>query len=162
MGNYSDALSYAASFCAASERCTQDVLDKIERFDLSNEEKKTLIDSLKRNGFLNEPRFIRAFINDKFRFNKWGRIKLRQTLRQKGINESAIDQELDILDESLYAETLMQLLKQKLSGLKTGRPFERKGKLYRFALGRGFEPAQITACLKRLNIGGDEDNSFME
>ncbi|MDD4922436.1 MAG: regulatory protein RecX, partial [Bacteroidales bacterium] len=113
MSNYSEALAFAAAYCSASEHCRSEVLDKTARFELSKDEELKLIQRLQQEGFLDEKRYIRAFVSDRFRFNKWGRIKIRYLLRQKGVSAELIEEGLEAIPEEDYQEMLLTLLKQK-------------------------------------------------
>ena len=44
-----------------------------------------IIDRLKAEKYIDEARYCRSFINDKLRFNKWGRKKIEFALKQKQI-----------------------------------------------------------------------------
>ncbi|MDP4277339.1 MAG: regulatory protein RecX [Bacteroidota bacterium] len=160
MGNFSEALSYAASLCSASEQCAQDILKKTEKFELSETDKAQLIERLEKEGFLDRRRFVHAFVSDKFRFSKWGKVKLHFMLRQKGLDEAIIKEELDGINENAYLETLYTLLVQKKSGIKSQNAYELNAKLHRFALSRGFEPAVISVCLKQLTTGTHEQDAY--
>jgi regulatory protein len=162
MGNFAEAFSFAASLCSASEQCAQDILRKTMRFELSEEEKSRLVKQLEKEGFLNKQRYVHAFVTDRFQFSKWGKFKIRHLLKQKGFDESTIDEGIESIDDEQYTETLLTLLKQKRTGLSHRNLYELKGKLYRFALGRGFEPAMISTCLKRMDLDACENDDFPE
>ena len=68
-------LRRAAAYCSTVERCIQDVQKKIKAAGLTQEEGERIIARLLQEKFIDEHRFARYFVNDKFRFNKWGRIK---------------------------------------------------------------------------------------
>ena len=72
-----------------------------------------------------------------------------------GCSSAYIDEALASIDEDEYTNQLTSILKRKQKGLKAKDKRERYVKLFRFAAGRGFAPAEITCCLKLL--GNDED-----
>ena len=45
-----------------------------------------IIDRLIDEKFIDERRYCRAFVNDKLRFNHWGRVKIQAKLREKKLN----------------------------------------------------------------------------
>lgn len=157
MSNFSEALVLAASFCSISEHCESEVLKKVSRFELTPEDQERLIIRLQQEGFIDEKRFVKAFVNDKFRFNKWGRIKIKYILKQKSIKSDIIEEGILQIPESEYKDTLLKLLKEKCPAIKRKNIYELKGKLIRFATGKGYEPSIITHCLKDLNINNEED-----
>ena len=72
----SEMLHRAAAYCSASERCIQDVEKKIKAAGLAGEESDRIVSRLLQERFIDESRFARYFVNDKLRFNKWGRVKI--------------------------------------------------------------------------------------
>jgi Uncharacterized protein conserved in bacteria len=155
MSNFSNALVYAASFCSYSEHCKSEVLDKISRFELTFEDRERLILHLQQEGFLDEKRFVMSYVNDKFRFNKWGRIKIRYMLKQKDIKSETIKEAIKQIPEEEYHQMLLKLLKEKRPAIKSKNVYELRGKMIRFATGKGYEPSIVTLCLKELRISED-------
>lgn len=143
MSKYTEALAYAARFCATAERCKSDVLEKIRRFDLNSEEQHRLIQKLENDHYLDEQRYIKAFINDHLRIGKWGRIKIHHALRLKGLPEKQITQGLETISMEEYRKLLRELLRKKSAELKGRNAADIQAKIVRFALGRGFELSEI-------------------
>ena len=83
--NEAEMLHRAAAYCSTAERCIQDIEKKIKAAGLSQEENDRILSRLLKERFIDESRFARYFVNDKLRFNKWGRIKINHELQKKGI-----------------------------------------------------------------------------
>lgn len=158
MGKFDDALSFSATLCSVSEQCSYDIKRKIEKFELTSEEVTLLVKKLKKDGFLDEERYVGAFVNDRFKYNKWGKIKITYLLKQKGIESSIIYDCLESIEDEVYFSTLYDLIKHKQKGTKGKDKSDIRNKLYRFAAGRGFESKIIISCLKKLNFEEDEKN----
>jgi regulatory protein len=144
-------LQKAASYCSISEHCVSEVEDKLTAWGVSAEAKETIIDRLLSEDFINEKRYCHFFVKDKFRFNKWGKIKISYALKQKGLGIDLIASALTTIDEGEYDEMLSSLLKSKLSGLKYEYEYEKQGKLFRFAQSRGFENNVIERMLRTMH-----------
>lgn len=153
-------LHRAAAYCSAGERCIQDVQKKIEAAGLSKEESDRIIDRLVKEKFIDESRFGRSFVNDKLRFNKWGRIKISYELQKKRIPASIREEVLDSIDEQEYHEILFALLKSKQKATRGKDERDVYNKLFRFAAGRGFDSRDTTRCLKQLFKGNDYETDF--
>ena len=136
---YRQALTKAMGMCSQSERCRFDIVAKFRQWELSEEEIAEAIDYLIKERFLNEERFVRFFLNDKLRFNKWGKIKLSFMLRQKQIPDNLIKTALGQIDNDFYEKTLHDLLSAKVKAIKGASSYERKAKLAVFAQSHGFE-----------------------
>jgi regulatory protein len=131
----------AEHYCAWQERCHSEVDNKLSELGLNTEERGEIMSFLIKEGFLNEERFARAYARGKFRQLQWGRIKIVQGLKQKGLNQTLINLALSEIAEEDYMETLVGLAQKKARSLK-GPMLQRKAALLRYLQGRGFESEQ--------------------
>lgn len=145
-------LNRAEVYCSAAERCRCEVVLHLkdrktgEVPDSGMQER--ILDSLERNGYLDERRYARAYVHDKFAFSGWGRIKIRIALAGKKIPSPIIDEALDVIDETEYSAKLRDLLAAKQRNVTARNDYERSVKLVRFAAQRGFEPELAMKILK--------------
>ncbi len=137
--NKKEALSKVQSICARQEQCRKDILLKLSKWDISESDSEQILDSLEQEGFINHLRYSKSFTVDKFKFDRWGRIKIRWMLRQKGIPEDTIEIALSQIDEDEYENLLRSELQKKTKTLKSKSGAEKKAKLIQFATQRGFE-----------------------
>jgi regulatory protein len=144
-------LHKAASYCSISEHCVSEVEAKLTAWEVSDINKKKIIKRLIDEDFINEKRYCTFFVKDKFRFNKWGKIKITLALKTKGLNKELILEAIGTIDDGEYEEMLATLLKGKLVGLKYEFEYEKQGKLFRFAQSRGFENNVIERVLRSIN-----------
>lgn len=156
----SEMLHRAAAYCSASERCIQDVEKKIKAAGLTEEESGRIIARLLEERFIDESRFARYFVNDKLRFNKWGRIKINYELQRKGIPSAIRSEALAGIDGPEYRHLLLSLLKSKKKATRGKDDREVYAKLLRFAAGHGFETREANDCLKQLFNGNDYEDDF--
>jgi len=143
-------LHKAASYCSISEHCISEVEEKLLSWDVAEKDKQFIIKNLLKDDFINEKRYATAFVKDKFRFNKWGKIKMSLILKQKNIDNDLIDYALNSIDEGEYDEMLATILKTKLKTLKWEYEYEKMGKLFAFAQSRGFENAVIDRVIRTM------------
>lgn len=147
---YEQALPKVAALCTASEKCEADIRLKLQNWGVEAADCDRIVHYLVHEKFLDEGRFCRAFVKDKLRFNKWGRVKIAYTLKPKGINPALVADVFDEIGEEEYLQILKDLLLAKLRGLKFKDDYDRKAKLYRFALSRGFEMEAVNKVWKEL------------
>lgn len=153
-------LHRAAAYCSAGERCIQDMEKKIKAAGLTEEESDRIIARLLEERFIDESRFARYFVNDKLRFNKWGRVKINYEMQRKGIPSGIRSEALAGIDEQEYCSILLSLLKSKKKATRGKNDREIYAKLLRFAFGRGFETKETNGCLKQLFDGNDFEDDF--
>ncbi len=141
------ALSKLAALCAKSEYCTGDMEDKMRRWGLSGTDIEENITYLVDNKYIDNARYCKAFVNDKIAYNHWGRRKIEQALWMKRMPENVSGAILDAVPEEEYIKVLKPLLASKSPTVKAESDYERKMKLMKFALGRGFSVDEIKQCL---------------
>jgi len=107
-----EALQKMERFCAYRERCPKEVRSKLAECGLNAADSEQIYTVLQEDKFFNEERFAMAFAGGKFRYNYWGRIRIRQELRMRDISPSIVAQALDSIDQDEY-ETLIQKLLEK-------------------------------------------------
>ena len=143
-------LRLIASYCSKAERCIQDVRKKISTTSISSEVEERIIARLLKERYIDESRYCRSFVKDKFRFNRWGRIKIGYELRGKNISANDINEAISQIDEDEYNSVLYDLLKDKMRTTMGKTAQDNFNKLYRFALSRGFESNLTLQQLKKL------------
>jgi regulatory protein len=142
----------AAVLCSRSEKCSSEILEKLKLYGLSVEESLPVINQLKAEKYLDDERFARAYVKDKFRFNHWGKQKIEFMLRAKKISQEILELALEEIVEDDYSEGLLKLISDKAISVKAKDKYDKRNKLMRFALGRGFESNKVYAAFKELGI----------
>ena len=136
---YKAALSKAMALCSQREYCSGDIRVKLGLWGVGERDAEKILTCLINENFLNERRYAEAFVKDKFRYNKWGKIKIRANLRMKKITPEIINSALDSIDKDLYRKTLEDLLTVHRKSVKGKNQYDIKGKLLRYGLSKGFE-----------------------
>lgn len=149
--DYSIALNRAASLCSQSEKAPQDIYRKALTWGLDEPDAERLVARLIEEHFIDEKRYARAFVNDKFRFAHWGRVKVSAALRAKGIPENIISIAFDEkIEEEDYLQTCRDLLANRMKGMSLPLSQPDCARLFRFAAQRGFEMSVISRALSDL------------
>lgn len=108
-----EALQKMERFCAYRERCPKEVRSKLAEFGLSRADAEQIYQVLEEDKFFNEARFAMAFAGGKFRYNYWGRVRIRQELKMRSISPELIAQALDSIDQEEYEALIQKLLDNK-------------------------------------------------
>ncbi len=137
------AILKAQALCAGQEKCVFDIRKKLYDWKLPTKDHDTVINLLIKDQFINEQRYTLFFAKDKFRFNKWGKIKIEYTLKQKNIPYEYIKYALDEIPETEYEKLLESELIKKLKTIKDKDEYTIKSKLVRFATSKGFENGKV-------------------
>lgn len=155
---FDQALSRASALCAQSEKCVSEIRDKLIGWGIMGDDLDRLLETLIAQGFIDEARYAQAFVNDKFRFQHWGRVKIRFSLRSREIDDALISQALEEkIDDDAYQEACDAVVADKLRGLKQPLSQADRARIFRFAAQRGFEAGCISRSLRNLQCGDDDD-----
>jgi regulatory protein len=144
---YEEALYKSAAYCSQSEHCISELKNKLTQWNVTESDQLRIIRYLMEEKYIDEKRFAIAYVKDKFRYNKWGKIKIRLELNLKRIEKELIEAALETIDSDEYSEMIIRLAKDKEKKLTYRNEYERKGKLYRFLAGKGFEMDVISRLL---------------
>lgn len=131
-------------FCVYRERSIQEVKEKMALLKVPFAEYNLYIALLEEQKFLDEKRFVKAFINDKFKINRWGKIKIKQALALHKISGNDADEIFErCIDEQHYLKTLQQIItrfKPKTKGLDK---YKAQQKILAHCYAKGYEPEWV-------------------
>ena len=145
--SYKKALERAMYICSKAEKCKFDIRKKLYDWKSKPDHHEKIIAELMKQKYIDENRYTNYYVRDKFKFNKWGKIKIRSMLFQKHLPEKIINEAIKQIDDEEYLEMLKNVINQKLKSLKEKDPNKQKSKLIRFATSRGFEPSLILTII---------------
>lgn len=147
---YEQILIKITAICAKSEHCLFDVKQKMDRFKIDDDTQQHVLKYLVEEKFIDEKRYAKYFINDKMKYNKWGKKKIEQALWLKRIPRNVYQEYLDSIEDNDYEEILLPLLKTKMKSVKGKDEYEKRIKTIRYALQRGFSYEQVQHCFELL------------
>jgi regulatory protein len=134
------ALERLAALCARAEYCEDDIRRKLNAMLMPDNDSDRIVAALRRDGYIDDARYCRAFANEKWELNHWGKTRIRTELRYRHLMEDDIDHALAEIDMEEYRKELGKLLRAKVRTIKAESLQERYQKLLRYAASRGFEP----------------------
>ena len=143
------ALGRMRRYCAYQERSHNEVRTKLLALGMRGNDLENVIVKLIEEGFLNEERYAIAFAGGKFRIKNWGRNKIEQQLKVKGVSDYVINRAMKEIDEKDYKKSLQMLLKKKVGSIKDSNFFGRKQKLSNFLIRKGYEPELVWEEVKK-------------
>lgn len=148
------ALMKLSALCSQAEHCSQEMIDKMTKWELPDDVQARIMALLIKEKYVDDERFARSFVNDKIRYNKWGRRKVEQALWLKHIPKDISERVLGEVDQQQYVEMLRPMMEQKRKSVTGKSDYEINMKLTKWAMGRGFDFNIIKQC-----IDGDVDDA---
>ena len=144
------ALARCEALCARSEQSSGDIELKLVKWGLTREQVGNVLQRLIDCKYVDDARYARAYVREKFRFSGWGRVKIAYNLRLKGIDSDVIACALEEIEADEYREKLEHLVRAKYREVKSREPVRARAALLRFAAGRGFESQLSVSAVNRV------------
>lgn len=137
------------ALCSRREYCRKDVMKKVmTALDGDVAKAEEVVAKLVEERYVDDLRYATAFARDKASIAGWGEAKIRYMLSSKGIDRELIAQALDEVDDKRAETRLEKLMENKVRSLKDDP--QRRLKLLRFGLGRGYSYDQVTEMIDKL------------
>lgn len=137
------------ALCSRREYCRKDVLKKVmTALDGDVAKAEEVVAKLVEERYVDDLRYATAFARDKASIAGWGEAKIRYMLSSKGIDRELIAQALDEVDDKRAETRLEKLMENKVRSLKDDP--QRRLKLLRFGLGRGYSYDQVTEMIDKM------------
>lgn len=146
------ALNKAMAQCSRRELCCDDVHTKLLSWGIDDKNANKIIGTLIKENFINESRFAEAFVRDKFKYNKWGKVKIMAHLRAKKLATGVISSALDSIDNVEYTKLLHELIESHIKSVKAKNQYDLKAKLLRYGLSKGFESSLLYEILNETEL----------
>ena len=148
---YRIGLDKAMAQCSRREFCIDDIRGKLSLWGLEKDSADKVINTLIEEKFIDETRYASAFVRDKFKYNKWGRVKIAAHLKSKKIPEVTITEALSSIDNDQYINFLRRLLEDHRKTVKAKNKYDLKSKLLRYGLSKGYESSLLYDFLNDLD-----------
>ena len=158
-----NALARLRALCAAAEQAEAPLRRKLGQWGLAARDVDEVIATLKRERYLDERRYARAFVHDKWAFNGWGRVKIAMQLRRNGVAAGVVEEALaqGIADDE-YHDALRRLMLAKWKSLQGREPALARAALLRFAASRGYEAPLIMKMSEEITHIAADDEGFLD
>jgi len=148
--SYDNALDRLQKYCAYQDRCHQEVRTKLIELGVFGDDLENIIVELIEEKFLDEQRFAIAYARGKFRYKKWGRIRIQRELRMRKISAYCLKKAMSEITDEDYMETLETLLLKKNEILREKNIWKRRKKLADYVISKGYESYLVWDTIKRI------------
>ena len=147
---YYEIYDMSLSLIETKMRTEKELINNLEKkgFDITyiNE----TIERLKKEGYLNQEKYIEAFINDRVNLSSDGPYKIKRSLLDKELSETLIDNYLETIDNDKWKEKLNKIINKRLNLMKNKSISSIKNKLKIDLYNLGYQTELIEECLSSL------------
>lgn len=134
-----EAIQKIEHYCAYQERCHEEVEQKLRSMKMDSDEIDQIIAHLINDKFLNEERFACSFARGKHRIKHWGKIRITNELKFRGINQTLINIALKEISTEEYYSNFDALANRHWESIRESNLLKKRKKFCDFMLRKGFE-----------------------
>lgn len=129
----------AEQFCAYQERCHKEVIQRLYQWRATPEEQNEIVVHLIQNNFLNEERFAQSFARGKHRIKKYGKVRIVNELKIRGISNYNIQKALEEISDQAYQQAFNELSERAWHSIKEKNELKKKKKFCDYLFRKGYE-----------------------
>lgn len=145
------ALAKMEAICSRREYCSADIRERLLKLSLPEGAIEEIVESLKRERYLDDGRYAAAYARDKSSLAGWGPRKIEFALKRKGVSSEVIREALCDMDQEKVSERMQEVILRKWSSLSKEEDVEkRRIKTIKFALGRGYSYEEVGPYVRSL------------
>jgi len=150
------AYNYAISVISRASKSEKQLILKMSGKGYDEELINVTLDKLKLNKYIDDDDYSERFIRDKINFSKYGKLKIKEALYNKGIARETIDEKLSLISSDDEFERAYELAAKKLKILANEGPLKKKMKLSNFLINKGFDYDTVKNVISKL-LNTDND-----
>ena len=115
------------------------------------------IEKLEKQKYLDDNKYVNAYVSDAIRFNNYGPNKIRENLKNLGIEETLINNKLLEIKEDTWFNKCQKLAIKKEKANHKDSPKIKKEKIKQYLITNGYEIKVINSVLENMNFKFDID-----
>ena len=140
----------AMRYCGYQERTEKEIQEKLRGWGVGDKEGACMIQALQADQFLDEERYVAAFIRGKFLGKKWGKGKLVAALTSKGLDQVLVQRGLAMIEDADYFQSLRDIAERKRASLVGVTPTQAMQKLINYLLQKGYESDLVIQTVQEI------------
>lgn len=118
-----------------------------------------VVNQLKKEGYINDYKFIKAYINDKVNFTNFGPFKIKQEIKNYNVSEEIVEDMISKIDNNIWQQKLEKGIKKILSLNKKYTGNVLKQRIYQYFLNLGYNNEMINNYINNIDY---DNNNYLE
>ena len=154
---YYEIYNMALTYIEIKMRTSKEIKDYLNKKNFNTKLVDEVLDRLNKEGYLNEEKYIDAFVNDKVNLTNWGPYKIKKSLLDLELDETLINNKLNTISENIWNGKIEKIINKKLNSLKNKSNYMIKNKLKIDLYNLGYDNNSIEENLNKLNLNNNEN-----
>lgn len=154
---YYEIYNMALTYIEIKMRTSKEIKDYLNKKNFNTKLIDEVLDRLNKEGYLNEEKYIDAFVNDKVNLTNWGPYKIKKSLLDLEVDETLVNNKLNTINENIWNGKIEKIINKKLNSLKNKSNYMIKNKLKIDLYNLGYDNNLIEENLNNLNLNNNEN-----
>ena len=154
---YYEIYNMALTYIEIKMRTSKEIKDYLNKKNFNTKLIDEVLDRLNKEGYLNEEKYIDAFVNDKVNLTNWGPYKIKKSLLDLELDETLINNKLNTISENVWNDKITKIINKKLNSLKNKSTYMVKNKLKIDLYNLGYDNKSMEENLNNLNLNNNEN-----
>ena len=151
------AYNLSIKYLASKARSEKEIYEYLSKKEVDSKVIKECISLLKKNNYINDELFAKAYINDKINLSNDGPYKIRRSLNELGVSDEIIDNNLKIFSYDLEEERVSKIIDKQIKINHNKSAYILKNKIQNNLINLGYSTSIINECLNKVSIKDDSD-----
>lgn len=155
--NKMEAYYIALKYLNKKMHTKKEIFKILKKLDIDNSVIEEIIDKLYQDNYLNDERYIKAYINDQINLKDIGPLKIKHNLSELGFDESFINDYISTLDEDTWLNKIDKYISKKIKSSKNLSARKLKDKIVYDLINKGYTKNNIISILNNYEFENDLD-----
>lgn len=111
---YYAAYNKVIKYISSKLRTEKEIREKLKKLEMSLKDTNNLIDKLKKEGYLNKDKYIKAFINDEILLSLHGPRKIAFSLKNQGFTDLDFMDDLNEIKDEIWQARVEKIIDKKI------------------------------------------------
>jgi regulatory protein len=144
------AVNYGLKLLTARMKTEKEMADRLKEKGYEQEIIHYVLNYFKSCGYLDDKKYVELYLREKITVNRYGTMKLKNKLYQKGISTELVEEGLEEIDEETIIDNAFYLANRKIDSLDMAEPSAVRQKVYRHLVSKGYSYATIARVLNQV------------
>lgn len=150
--SYYEIYNKAVKYIVTKLRSEKEIREYIKKYTEESSLIDKIIEQLKKEGLVNDKRYIKAFIEDKVNLTNWGPYKIERELENMDLDIELIREYLSKYDDEIFENKIKKIIDKKLKINKKDSSYNLKKKIERELYDLGYSSDIIKNNIENIMV----------
>lgn len=133
-------------------RSIKEIVDYLSKKNVNNKDIDIVVSKLIKSGYLDDERFAKAYVKDKFQFTNKGDYKIRMELQQLGVSLDIINSNNMLFDDELIDNRIRKVIDKEIKLNKKYSGVILRNRIYNRLLSQGYSKEKVISVINEYDF----------